>query len=1104
MNLKSIACSLFIMAQCATATAYSIWPVPHSLSTSSDELQLTIPLTIVADEGVDALTIERAKEVLDKAGIAYSEATEANPDGHNLLIGVDSHEGQAIEYAREHKVPLAVFSTEGACYDPHVVFVDNDNILVVGDSEGSSFYAFATLEQMLEQTGGNALQGVTVQDYAHVKYRGLVEGYYGYPWSMESRLNLFDYMKRYKMNYFVYGPKADPYHAGNWRVEYPETFTDEQREKGLITTADMQTLAAHAAKCKVDFVWAIHPTLGSYSIDLSWVDDIMAKFEQLHSLGVRHFGVSVDDMRGHPSNQSQLPHLVQQAIDAKWNTDDAPAEDRVGNVLFVPTCYALNYNATYSLTLIKDISPKVEVAFTGYDCFSNIRASSFAQMASYIGRDPIFWWNNPVNDDHDNWLYMHGLTERWTIEQQGAVDHMRGLILNPMCQGQVSKICIFSAADYSWNPEAFNEDSSWQQSLKSIVKSSENVEALKNFIRVMSAYTTTETSTPEGEELKDLYLDFQNSFSETSIPDATELCDAMQKCLDACILIRSFKDSEDNDLRLFYTDIEPWLSKVEDMSRIVAHGIEFMRGESSLDHWAEFSEIVDAAVNIHTNHTMPVLEGSGTGTYVNYMEVQPTPVYLDPFIDFLATKLPNYAPQLPARDKSAKIITNLSALSGVELSSEDAQRTLSGLNEVELGLGEYVGVCLNNIEEITITAPALPDGVVIEHSISGKEWTAWEGEETAMAYFRLRGDTEESIPLTFDQIAYSAKTSEIITKPTVSTNMGVWQTYTVNNVVDGNDATYFWSNAAQSPGDYILLDFGSTAPRGNVTLLFNSGDRPSGTALVQTSDDASQWTTVASFTKSDLVNNTYKCSANGTPARYVRLIIDTTTDESWFQLAEFTVESLGSAPLAVAYDADNNPITVLNDISLTSHYQGQSEGFVEYRFIENLDIEEIQIFHNSHFTEANTLPTIELYINGEWTEAGVLDAQRTIVPVDKSMRHVTKLRISWTEGNAPDLYEVYPVGPEYIQPADEYATIEAVGGDKAESVIFRMSRGTLTIEAATAIATVELTDAAGRVIASASPAATRATLPCTAQMVIATMRLADGTILTRKLTSTPR
>ena len=32
---------------------------------------------------------------------------------------------------------------------------------------------------------------------------------------------------------FVYGPKADPYHAGKWREDYPSTLTDQQRYMGL-------------------------------------------------------------------------------------------------------------------------------------------------------------------------------------------------------------------------------------------------------------------------------------------------------------------------------------------------------------------------------------------------------------------------------------------------------------------------------------------------------------------------------------------------------------------------------------------------------------------------------------------------------------------------------------------------------------------------------------------------------------------------------------------------------------------------------------------------------------------------------------------------------
>lgn len=73
---------------------------------------------------------------------------------------------------------------------------------------------------------------------------------------MENRLSLLEYCKRYKMNLFVYGPKADPYHLGYWRRDYPTTLTPEEHEQGMITQDDLRTIAAKARECNVNFVWA--------------------------------------------------------------------------------------------------------------------------------------------------------------------------------------------------------------------------------------------------------------------------------------------------------------------------------------------------------------------------------------------------------------------------------------------------------------------------------------------------------------------------------------------------------------------------------------------------------------------------------------------------------------------------------------------------------------------------------------------------------------------------------------------------------------------------------------------------------------------------------
>ena len=88
-----------------------------------------------------------------------------------------------------------------------------------------------------------------IKDYPSVRYRGVVEGFYGTPWSHQARLRQLKFYGENKMNTYIYGPKDDPYHsAPNWRLPYPEK-----------EAAQLQELVKVANENEVDFVWAIHP-----------------------------------------------------------------------------------------------------------------------------------------------------------------------------------------------------------------------------------------------------------------------------------------------------------------------------------------------------------------------------------------------------------------------------------------------------------------------------------------------------------------------------------------------------------------------------------------------------------------------------------------------------------------------------------------------------------------------------------------------------------------------------------------------------------------------------------------------------------------------------
>lgn len=105
----------------------------------------------------------------------------------------------------------------------------------------------------------------------------------------------------------------------------------------------------------------------------------------------------------------------------------------------------------------------------------------------------------------------------------------------------------------------------------------------------MSAYTTHDTRTPEGEKFSPLYTAFQSAYSKENIPDATQLLSEMKKANEACKVLQTLKDSENKEYNLFYEDINCWLAKVESMTDIVVKSISLMKNQSDLSSWTDFA-----------------------------------------------------------------------------------------------------------------------------------------------------------------------------------------------------------------------------------------------------------------------------------------------------------------------------------------------------------------------------------------------------------------------------------------------------------------------------------------------------------------------------------
>lgn len=337
--------------------------------------------------------------------------------------------------------------------------IDGKQLVLAGNDERGTYYALQTLAQLLNE---NQLTETEITDYPAIRFRGVVEGFYGTPWSHEARLRQLRFYGDNKLNTYIYGPKDDPYHSSpNWRLPYPEK-----------EAAQLAELVRTAHENEVDFVWAIHP-----GQDIQWTsadrDLLMDKFEKMYQLGVRSFAVFFDDISGEGTNPERQAELLNYLDDhfVKVKKDVTP-------LIMCPTEYNkswANPDKGYLPTLGEKLNPSVQIMWTGDRVVSDITSEGTAWINKYIQRPAYIWWNFPVSDYVRDHLLIGAVYGNDTETTQ----QMSGFVSNPMEHAEASKIAIYSVADYAWNPKKYDPQQAWLNAIHNLLPQAS--EALAKF-----------------------------------------------------------------------------------------------------------------------------------------------------------------------------------------------------------------------------------------------------------------------------------------------------------------------------------------------------------------------------------------------------------------------------------------------------------------------------------------------------------------------------------------------------------------------------------------------------------------------------------------------
>ena len=220
--------------------------------------------------------------------------------------------------------------------------------------------------------------------------KGYLEGYYGRLLSWNDRSMLLEKLSALGMDFYIYGPKEDPYHRIKWSESYPDE-----------TLNYFKTFHNKALKEGIRPYFSLSPGLTYGKNKENDLKNIIAKIKQLKDIGFTDFAIFFDDINFEKNRNLGLQHgdLLNQVNNFLLKSDD-------NSLIFCPTVYCDRFSqvklkdSPYLKGLSESIPSDMPMLWTGREVVSKTICNSDIETLRNVINNPVIIWDNYYANDY--------------------------------------------------------------------------------------------------------------------------------------------------------------------------------------------------------------------------------------------------------------------------------------------------------------------------------------------------------------------------------------------------------------------------------------------------------------------------------------------------------------------------------------------------------------------------------------------------------------------------------------------------------------------------------------------------------------------------------